>query len=67
VTRELRGTTVEDGILGDIKFDENGDLIEGPVTIYRVVDNKRDPNSSDGFYKGAVFDRVITARAALLR
>jgi branched-chain amino acid transport system substrate-binding protein len=29
VTRELRRTTVEDGILGDIRFDENGDLVEG--------------------------------------
>jgi branched-chain amino acid transport system substrate-binding protein len=66
VTRELRGTTVEDGILGDINFDENGDLMEGPVTIDRVV-GKGDPNSLDGFYKGAVFDRVITARADLLR
>jgi len=66
VTRELRGTTVEDGILGDIRFDEYGDLVAGPVTVFRVV-GKRDPNSSDGFYKGAVFDRVITARADLLR
>jgi DNA-binding SARP family transcriptional activator/ABC-type branched-subunit amino acid transport system substrate-binding protein len=66
VTRELFETTIEDGILGDIKFDENGDLIEGPVTFYRVV-GERGSNSSDGFYKGAVFDRVITARADLLR
>jgi branched-chain amino acid transport system substrate-binding protein len=66
VTRELLETTIEDGILGDIKFDENGDLVEGPVTIYRVV-GKRDPNSLDDFFKGAVVDRVITARAALLR
>ena len=57
---------MEDGILGDIRFDEYGDLVAGPVTIFRVV-GKRDPNSSDGFYKGAVFDRVITARADLLR
>jgi branched-chain amino acid transport system substrate-binding protein len=64
VTRELLETNIEDGILGDINFDENGDLMEGPVTIYRVV-GKRDPNSLDG-YQGAVFDRVITARAALL-
>ncbi len=37
VTEELRRTTVEDGILGDIRFDENGDLVEGPFTIFRVV------------------------------
>ena len=66
MTRELLQTTIEDGILGDIKFDENGDPMEAPVTIFRVV-GKRDPNSLDGFFKGAVFDRVITARADLLR
>jgi DNA-binding SARP family transcriptional activator/ABC-type branched-subunit amino acid transport system substrate-binding protein len=66
VTRELFETTIVDGILGDIKFDENGDLTEGPVIIYRVV-GKRDTNSLDDFFKGAVVDRVITARTDLLR
>ena len=48
VTRELLRTRVEDGILGDIRFDENGDLVEGPVTIYRIAG------------KRAVVDRVVT-------
>jgi branched-chain amino acid transport system substrate-binding protein len=65
VTRELLQTTIEDGILGDIKFDEYGDPVEAPVTIFRVG-GKRD-HSLDGYFKGAVIDRVITARAALLR
>ena len=30
VTRELRRTNVEDGILGDIRFDRIGDLVEAP-------------------------------------
>jgi DNA-binding SARP family transcriptional activator/ABC-type branched-subunit amino acid transport system substrate-binding protein len=51
VTRELFRTEVEDGILGDIRFDENGDLVEGPVTIYRIVG------------KRAVVDRVVTVSA----
>jgi hypothetical protein len=38
VTRELLQTTIEDGILGDIKFDEYGDPVEAPVTIFRVQD-----------------------------
>ncbi len=38
----------------------------GVATTRSRVVGKRDPNSLDG-YKGAVFDRVITARAALLR
>jgi branched-chain amino acid transport system substrate-binding protein len=62
VTEELRRTTVEDGILGDIRFDENGDLVEGPFTIFRVV-GKGHP----GLEPGAVVDRVIIARAELLR
>jgi ABC-type branched-subunit amino acid transport system substrate-binding protein len=51
VTRELRATRVEDGILGDIRFDANGDLVEGPVMIYRVG------------RKGPTVDRVVTVRA----
>ena len=68
VTRELFETTIEDGILGDIKFDENGDLVAGPVTIFRVVGKGR-AGVLPGFesFESAVVDRVITARADLLR
>jgi ABC-type branched-subunit amino acid transport system substrate-binding protein len=65
VTRELFRTSVEDGILGDIDFDENGDPVEGSVTIFRVVGKGR-PGPVP-FLDGAVLDRVIIARAALLR
>jgi branched-chain amino acid transport system substrate-binding protein len=65
VTEELRRTTVEDGILGDIRFDEYGDLVEGPVTIFRVVGKGH--RGFGGGYEGAVVDRVIVARADLLR
>ena len=51
VTRALRSTRVEDGILGDIRFDEHGDLLEGPVTIFRVAKH------------GPRVDRVVTVRA----
>jgi ABC-type branched-subunit amino acid transport system substrate-binding protein len=51
VTRALRSTHVEDGILGDIRFDEHGDLREGPVTIYRLARH------------GPTVDRVVTVRA----
>ena len=51
VTRALRSTRVEDGILGDIRFDEHGDLLEGPVTIYRVARH------------GLTVHRVVTVRA----
>ena len=51
VTSELRATSVEDGILGDIRFDRYGDLVEGPVTIYRFT------------REGPTVDRVVTVRA----
>jgi DNA-binding SARP family transcriptional activator/ABC-type branched-subunit amino acid transport system substrate-binding protein/DNA-binding beta-propeller fold protein YncE len=68
VTRELLETTIEDGILGDIDFDENGDPVEAPVTIFRVVGKGR-ADLLPGFesFESAVVDRVITARADLLR
>jgi branched-chain amino acid transport system substrate-binding protein len=66
VNRELRRTTVEDGILGDIRFDANGDLVEGPVTFFRAVGTQR-PSAILAGSQGYAFDRVITARAALLR
>ena len=53
VTRELRRTRVRNGILGDIQFDRNGDLVAAPVTALRV---ERD----------FVVDRVVTARSSLL-
>jgi DNA-binding SARP family transcriptional activator/ABC-type branched-subunit amino acid transport system substrate-binding protein len=55
VTRELRRTRIEDRILGDIRFDENGDLVEAPVTIFRVAAH------------GPVVSRMITVRSGSLR
>ena len=37
VTKELFKTRVENGILGDIRFDKNGDPVEAPVTIWHIV------------------------------
>jgi branched-chain amino acid transport system substrate-binding protein len=66
VNRELRRTIVEDGILGDIRFDENGDLVEGPVTFFRAV-GPREPSTTEVVStKGLAFDRVIMARSELL-
>jgi DNA-binding SARP family transcriptional activator/ABC-type branched-subunit amino acid transport system substrate-binding protein len=55
VTRELRATRVAGGILGDIRFDASGDLVEGPVTIFRMT------------RRGPVVDRVITVRTPAAR
>ena len=66
VVRELLRTTVEDGILGDIRFDENGDLVEGPFTIFRVV-GKRGRDSSGTAFQGRCRRSGDHARSDLLR
>jgi DNA-binding SARP family transcriptional activator/ABC-type branched-subunit amino acid transport system substrate-binding protein/streptogramin lyase len=35
VTEQVRRTQVQNGILGDVSFDPNGDLVDGPMTILR--------------------------------
>jgi hypothetical protein len=37
---ELRQTDVRGGILGDVSWDANGDLVEAPVTVFRAHDRK---------------------------
>jgi DNA-binding SARP family transcriptional activator/ABC-type branched-subunit amino acid transport system substrate-binding protein len=61
VTREVFRTRVTDGILGDIRFDSKGDLVDSPFTFVRMVG---DP-SGEGGLRPAV-DRVVLARSALL-
>ena len=62
VTREVFRTRVEDGILGDIRFDRNGDLVDAPFTFVRIVG---EPSSEEGLRPKV--DRVVVARSALLR
>jgi DNA-binding SARP family transcriptional activator/ABC-type branched-subunit amino acid transport system substrate-binding protein len=62
VTREVFRTRVEDGILGDIRFDRNGDPVDAPFTIFRIVGNE----SAEAPLR-PVFDRVVVARSVLLR
>jgi branched-chain amino acid transport system substrate-binding protein len=49
VTREVRRTKIENGILGRISFDRYGDLVAAPLTLYRIASARM------------VVDRVITA------
>jgi DNA-binding SARP family transcriptional activator/ABC-type branched-subunit amino acid transport system substrate-binding protein len=62
VTREVFRTRVTDGILGDIRFDRNGDPVDSPFTFVRLIG---DPDSKAGVHP--VVDRVVTARSARLR
>ena len=62
VTRELFRTRVTDGILGDIRFDRKGDLVDSPFTFVRIGG---DPDGKAGLRP--VVDRVVLARSARLR
>ena len=62
VTREVFRARVEDGILGDIRFDRNGDLVDAPFTFFRIVGER---SSEEGLHP--TVDRVVVARSALLR
>ena len=62
VTREVLRARVEDGILGDIRFDRNGDLVNAPFTFFRIVGGR---SSEDRLHP--TVDRVVVARSALLR
>jgi DNA-binding SARP family transcriptional activator/ABC-type branched-subunit amino acid transport system substrate-binding protein/streptogramin lyase len=55
VTEEVRRTQIHNGILGDVAFDRNGDLVEGPMTILRF--------SGRDF----VVDRVVRVRPSAPR
>jgi branched-chain amino acid transport system substrate-binding protein len=48
VSEQLRHASVTDGLLGDVRFDELGDLVRPPVTIYRMT------------AEGLEVDRVVT-------
>ena len=62
MTHEVFRTRVEDGILGDIRFDRNGDLVDAPFTFFRIVGAR---SSEEGLHPAV--DRVVVARSELLR
>jgi DNA-binding SARP family transcriptional activator/ABC-type branched-subunit amino acid transport system substrate-binding protein len=51
VAAELRRTSVRDGLLGEVRFDRFGDLVDPPVSLYRLTDDD------------AELDRVLTVRS----
>jgi DNA-binding SARP family transcriptional activator/ABC-type branched-subunit amino acid transport system substrate-binding protein len=61
VTREVFRTRVEDGILGDIRFDRNGDLVDAPFTFFRIAGEP----ASEAVHP--TVDSVVVAPSALLR
>ncbi len=46
------GKTKLDGVIGPIAFDDKGDLVDGPVTLYKVKDSKWEPVETIGGPQG---------------
>jgi DNA-binding SARP family transcriptional activator/ABC-type branched-subunit amino acid transport system substrate-binding protein len=68
VTKQLLATQVEDGILGDVRFDGNGDVVPSPITILRVKRGGQgmSPSTTD-WADGAIVERVITPPPRLVQ
>jgi branched-chain amino acid transport system substrate-binding protein len=62
VVRALAATRLSDGILGPVRFDRNGDRVEPPVPVLRLVGPRAAGTSR--VYPGTVFDRVIAPPAS---
>jgi DNA-binding SARP family transcriptional activator/ABC-type branched-subunit amino acid transport system substrate-binding protein/outer membrane protein assembly factor BamB len=62
VVRALAATRLSDGILGPVRFDRNGDRVQPPVPVLRLVG----PRAGDSAraYPGTVFERVIVPPAS---
>jgi branched-chain amino acid transport system substrate-binding protein len=61
VSRALLSTRLSDGILGPVSFDRDGDRVEPPVPVLRLVRRRALPDAPRG---GAVVDRVIVPPAS---
>jgi DNA-binding SARP family transcriptional activator/DNA-binding beta-propeller fold protein YncE len=65
VSRQLLATRINDGIIGPVRFDANGDIIAPPVTIMRIV--RHDRVSDLPGYEGAAINRIITPAPTAIR
>ena len=64
VLHQLYETDIPHGLVGPIRFDQNGDVVDGPITILRLQPGAR--SIADPSFANTVVDRVITAAPALL-
>ncbi len=68
VTRQLLATQTRNGILGDIRFDQNGDVMPSAITILRVEQGGAGMSrDATDFADGATVERVITPPTHLVR
>ena len=66
VIQELFKTRIRDGLLGDVSFDESGDISQAPVTILRVT-GKRDRSNTIRSIEGAEIVRIERPESSLVR
>jgi branched-chain amino acid transport system substrate-binding protein len=66
VLHELRQLQIEGGILGNFRFDANGDMTPPSITVYRVTGEGARSDAPD-IWGGADFDRLVRVPAELVR
>jgi DNA-binding SARP family transcriptional activator/ABC-type branched-subunit amino acid transport system substrate-binding protein len=64
VLKQLYATDIHDGIVGPIRFDRRGDVINGPITILRLQAGGH--AVPDPAFANTVVDRIITPPAKVV-
>ena len=67
VLEELNASRVKNGILGDFRFDRNGDLTPALVPVIRITGSTPPSAQLPAHLQGAVIDRVIRIPRNLIR
>jgi branched-chain amino acid transport system substrate-binding protein len=65
VAAALRRTHIRTGLLGELRFDANGDPIHRPFTVFRL-DFTRPPMRWGDLVQDMAFDRIVVPRPELL-
>jgi YVTN family beta-propeller protein len=65
VLRQIRATRVDDGLLGSLRFDRNGDMRPARVVVLRITGTAPATVRLPGQFHGAVVDRLMTLPASL--
>jgi ABC-type branched-subunit amino acid transport system substrate-binding protein len=66
VLEELRTLKVENGILGNFRFDRNGDISPAAFTVFRVTGERNPDRSLPDAFREAVVDRVVRVPTSLV-
>ena len=67
VLKELKASRVENGLLGDFRFDRNGDLTPAVAPVIRITGSTPPSARLPANLQGAVIDRVIRVPRDLVR